>query len=211
MNVGMPVLGMLALVACAGLASCMTSRPPSHGPVEIFRPNAVTMKGKPLTLEGTGRATVGMVAPDFTAVANDMGEKRLVDWRGKVVILSTVPSLDTAVCDRETRQFNERASGLGDGVVILTVSMDLPFAQKRWCGAAGVDRVVTLSDSKRREVGDRYGLRIRENGLLARTVTVIDASGVVRYQEIVADVTSEPNYDAAIDAAKAAGSPAQSR
>jgi thiol peroxidase len=120
------------------------------------------------------------------------------------VILSTVPSLDTPVCDKETRQFNERASALGEGAVVLTVSMDLPFAQKRWCGAAGVDRVVTLSDSKLREVGSRYGLRIRENGLLARAVTVIDAKGIVRYQQIVPDVTLEPDYDAAIAAAKAA-------
>jgi thiol peroxidase len=140
-----------------------------------------------------------------------MGEKRLSDWRGKVVILSTVPSLETAVCDRETREFNERASALGDGCVVLTVSMDLPFAQKRWCGAAGVERVITLSDSKRREVGDRYGVRIRENGLLARTVTVIDAGGVVRYQEIVPEVASEPNYDAAIEAAKSAAAPTASR
>ena len=165
----------------------------------------VTMKGKPLTLEGWGGVKVGEAAPPFTAVANDMSEKSLGDWKGKVVILSTVPSLDTAVCDKETRQFNERASSLGDRVVVLTVSMDLPFAQKRWCGAAGVDRVITLSDSKRREVGQHYGLRIRENGLLARAVTVIDAGGVVRYQQIVPDVTSEPDYDAAIAAAKGAG------
>ncbi len=199
------------VVVVAGLASCVTVNQTPNGPVEILRPNAVTMKGKPMTLEGTGRAVVGRPAPDFAAVANDMGEKRLSDWRGKVVILSTVPSLETAVCDRETREFNERASALGDGCVVLTVSMDLPFAQKRWCGAAGVERVITLSDSKRREVGDRYGVRIRENGLLARTVTVIDAGGVVRYQEIVPEVASEPNYDAAIEAAKSAAAPTASR
>ncbi|MBY0307128.1 MAG: thiol peroxidase [Phycisphaerales bacterium] len=161
------------------------------------------MRGKPVTLEGQAVA-VGRPAPDFTAVANDLSEKKLSDWRGRTVILSTVPSLDTAVCDKETRTFNQRAAGLGDGVVVLTVSMDLPFAQKRWCGAAGIDRVVTLSDFKRREVGERYGLRMAENGLLARAVTVIDPRGVVRYQQIVGEVASEPDYDAAVEAARAA-------
>jgi thiol peroxidase len=161
------------------------------------------MRGKPVTLEGRP-VVIGQPAPDFTAVANDMSEKKLSDWRGKTIILSTVPSLDTAVCDKETRTFNQRASDLGANTVVLTVSMDLPFAQKRWCGNAGIDRVVTLSDSKRREVGEKYGLRMAETGLLARAVTVIDPQGVVRYQQVVPEVASEPDYDAAINAAKAA-------
>lgn len=173
------------------------------------RPHArealVTMKGTPVTLEGASPApAVGDDAPDFAAVANDLSEKHLSDFRGKVVILSTVPSLDTKVCDAETRAFNERASALGDKFVVLTISMDLPFAQKRWCAAAGIDRVITLSDSKLRQVGDRYALRIREHGLLARAVTVIDPRGIIRYQQIVPEVATEPNYDAAISAAMGA-------
>lgn len=195
-TMSMMALGTLVF-ALGGCAAHEGARP------ETVRTGVISRGGKPLTLEGSP-ARVGERAPEFTAVANDMADKKLSDWAGKVVILSTVPSLDTPVCDKETRQFNERASGLGDGAVVLTVSMDLPFAQKRWCGAAGVDRVVTLSDSKLREVGSRYGLRIRENGLLARAVTVIDAKGVIRYQQIVPDIAQEPDYDAAIAAAKAA-------
>lgn len=188
-----------AVLLLALLPACTTSRRP-HA-----REALVTMKGTPVTLEGTSPApAVGDSAPDFAAVANDLSEKHLSDFRGKVVILSTVPSLDTKVCDAETRTFNERASALGDNVVVLTVSMDLPFAQKRWCAAAGIDRVITLSDSKLRQVSDRYALRIREHGLLARAVTVIDPRGIIRYQQIVPEVATEPNYDAAISAATGA-------
>ncbi len=169
------------------------------------REGLVTMRGNPITLEGTSRGvTIGKPAPDFTAVGNDMKEVALASFRGKTVILSTIPSLETPVCDAETRAFNERASSLGDRVVVLTVSMDLPMTQKKWCAAAGIDRVVTLSDSKLRQVGDRYALRMRENGLLTRAVTVIDPRGVVRYQEIVKEVATEPDYEAAINAALAA-------
>ncbi|HZW07680.1 MAG TPA: thiol peroxidase, partial [Phycisphaerales bacterium] len=133
-----------------------------------------------------------------------MTDKRLSDYRGSTVILSTVPSLETAVCDKETRTFNQRAAELSDRVVILTVSMDLPMTQKKWCGAAGIDRVLTLSDYKDRQVGERYGLRIRESGLLARAVIVIDPAGIVHYQQIVPELATEPDYDAAIAAARAA-------
>lgn len=188
-----------AILLLTLLPACTTSSRPQT------RDAHVTMKGSPVTLEGTSRAPlVGDPAPNFAAVATDLSEKHLSDFRGKVVILSTVPSLDTKVCDAETRAFNERAAALGDGVVVLTVSMDLPFAQKRWCAAAGIDRVITLSDSKLRQVGDRYALRIREHGLLARAVTVIDAQGIIRYQQIVPEIASEPNYDSAIAAAQAA-------
>lgn len=188
-----------AILLLALLPACTTS-PRPHS-----RDTLVTMKGKPVTLEGASSAPlVGDSAPDFAAVATDLSEKHLSDFRGKVVILSTVPSLDTPVCDAETRAFNERAAALGDNVVVLTVSMDLPFAQKRWCAAAGIDRVITLSDSKLRQVGDRYALRIREHGLLARAVTVIDPRGIIRYQQIVPEIATEPNYDAAISAATGA-------
>jgi thiol peroxidase len=188
-----PTLAIVILTLM--LAGCSTTEEPQA------RTGLVTARGKPLTLVGHP-ARVGDTAPDFAAVANDMTEQRLSGYRGKTVILSTVPSLETSVCDKETRTFNERAAALPAEVVILTVSMDLPFTQKRWCGAAGIDRVVTLSDSKLRQVGDLYGLRVEETGLLARAVTVIGPDGVIRYQQIVPEITAEPDYDAALRAAQ---------
>ncbi len=164
-------------------------------------PNSVTMRGNPLTLVGDP-IQVGRPAPDATLINNEMQPVSLADYRGKVVILSTVPSLDTPVCDLETRRFNSEAAGLGDDVVILTVSMDLPFAQKRWCGAAGVERVVTLSDHRAAALGEAYGLLIKELRLLARAVTVVDRKGVVRYHELVREIAAEPDYAAALEAAK---------
>ncbi|MEZ5980580.1 MAG: thiol peroxidase [Planctomycetota bacterium] len=169
------------------------------------RTGLVTLRGNPVTLLGSP-VSVGESAPDFVVVAADMGEKRLSDFRGRTVVLTTVPSVETKVCDTETRTFNERATSLGDDVVVLTVSMDLPMAQKRWCAAAGVDRVELLSDYRYRSVSDLYGVRIRENGLLARAVFVIDPQGVLRYEQIVPEVATEPDYDAALAAAaEAAG------
>lgn len=178
------------------LAGCAAQAPST-------RADLVSLRGAPVTLADNpdALAPIGAAAPNFTAVANDMSEKTLADYRGQVVILSTVPSLDTAVCDRETRTFNERAAALS-GVTVLTVSMDLPFAQARWCGAHGIEHVVTLSDSKLRQVGDRYGLRIEQNGLLARAVFVIDRDGVIRGRQIVPELTTEPDYDAAISVAQ---------
>lgn len=188
-----------ASICCAFLGACA-----HHGNADATtRDGLVSLKGKPLTLEGKG-VQVGQVAPDFTAVANDMSDRRLSEYRGKTVILSTVPSLETAVCDKETRTFNERASSMGANVVVITVSMDLPMTQKKWCGAAGIERIVTLSDYKYRQVGAEYGLRIQQTGLLARAVTVIGPDGIIRYQQIVPELASEPNYDAAIAAAQAA-------
>lgn len=166
------------------------------------RTGVITFKGDPLTLVGD-ELKVGDKAPGFTALANDLSPKSLSDYAGKVVIISSVPSLDTPVCDLQTRRFNSEAGALGDGVTILTLSMDLPFAQARWCGAAGVDQLVTLSDHKDAEFGANYGLLIKELRLLARAVLVVDKSGVIRYQQIVPEVTTEPDYDAALAAAKA--------
>ena len=184
-------------IVCFSLTACTEHQ------TMTTRTGLVTMKGNPVTLTGSPVA-VGQEAPDFTAVGTDMKPRRLSDERGKVVILSAVPSIDTPVCDTETRTFNEKAASLGDDIVILTVSMDLPFAQKRWCGAHGIDRVVTISDFKDREFGSRYGLKIAENGLLARAVLVIDRDGVIQYEQIVPEVAEEPDYDAAIAAARAA-------
>lgn len=191
---------LIAAVLAAAVSGCRAT--PAAAPSQE-RAGLVTQRGTPVVLVGAPVA-VGDEAPDFTVVANDMSEKRLSDWRGRVVILSTVPSVDTPVCDRETRTFNERVAELGDGAVCLTVSRDLPFAQKRWCGANGIERVVTLSDHRHLEVGARYGLAIQSTGLLARAVFVIDADGVVRHQEIVSELATEPDYEAALAAARAA-------
>ena len=189
---------LAATVVCMLLGACVSTTNTDS----TTRTGLVSLKGKPLTLEGAG-VKVGDTAPDATAVANDMSDRRISEYRGKTVILSTVPSLETAVCDKETRTFNERASAMGPNVVVITVSMDLPMTQKKWCGAAGIDRVVTLSDYKYRQVGSAYGLRIQQTGLLARAVTVIGPDGVVRYQQIVPELASEPDYDAAVAAARA--------
>ena len=167
------------------------------------RSGAVTFKGNPMTLEGDG-VKVGDPAPDVTVVAQDFSEKKLSDYRGKTVLLSVVPSLDTGVCDKETRTFNEKAADLGDDVVVLTVSMDLPPAQKRWCGAAGVDRVECLSDYKHHSLAKGFGLRMQELGLLARAIYVIDKDGKIVYEQLVDEVTHEPDYEEALEAAKKA-------
>jgi thiol peroxidase len=161
------------------------------------------MGGRPVTLLGT-EPTVGEAAPDFTAVGNDMQPVRLSQFRGKVVVVSAVPSLDTPVCDMETRRFNTEAAGLGPDVVILTVSMDLPFAQKRWCGAAGVDRVTTVSDHRDAGFGLAYGVLIKDLRLLARAVFVIDRQGIIRYIQLVKEVGTEPEYGPVLDAVRQA-------
>ena len=161
----------------------------------------VTLQGNPFTLVGRP-VEVGQSAPTFGAVDNDLNPVNLESLRGKVVILASVPSLDTPVCDMETRRFNSEAAALGDDVTIVTISMDLPFAQKRWCGAAGIDRVVTWSDHRDAAFGMGYGLLIKELRLLARAVLVIDAQGIIRYKELVGEVTNEPDYQAALNAAR---------
>jgi thioredoxin-dependent peroxiredoxin len=165
------------------------------------RAGLVTMKGNPLTLLGN-EVKVGEVAPDFEVVDNNLAPVKFSSYRGKVCIVSAVPSLDTPVCDMETRRFNSEATKLGDAVVVLTISMDLPFAQARWCGAAGVTKVVTLSDHRDASFGAAYGVLIKGLRLLARAVMVVDESGVVRYLELVKEVSTEPNYDAALAAVK---------
>lgn len=161
----------------------------------------VTFKNNPVTLLGN-EVKVGDIAPDFTVLANDLTPVTLKDSEGKIRLFATVPSLDTGVCDAETRRFNEEAAKLGEDVVVYTVSVDLPFAQKRWCGAAGIDRVVTVSDHKDLSFGKAYGVVIEELRLLARAVFVVDREGIVRYVEYVHETTNHPNYEAAINAVK---------
>lgn len=165
------------------------------------RDGLVTMKGNPITLMGT-ELQVGDQAPDFVAMDNDLNPVSFDSFRGKVCIISSVPSLDTPVCDMETRRFNDEAGRLGDDVEILTISMDLPFAQKRWCGAAGVDRVQTLSDHRDAAFGQAYGVLIKGLRLLARAVFVVDKEGTIRYIELVKEIASEPDYDSVLTAVK---------
>ena len=165
------------------------------------RTQAITLHGNPFTLAGDP-IKMGHPAPDVTLLDNDLKPVKLSDYRGKVVVVAAVPSLDTPVCDMETRRFNTEAAGLGEQVAILTVSMDLPFAQKRWCGAAGVEQVVTLSDHREAAFGQAYGLLINELRLLARAVLVLDREGVIRYYQLVEEVSQEPDYEAALRAVR---------
>ncbi len=155
---------------------------------------AVTFKGQPLTLIGNP-VKVGENAPDSTVVDQDLKPVKLSTYKGKVCIICSVPSLDTPVCDLETRRFNEEAGKLGTDVNVLTISMDLPFAQKRWCGAAHANHVKTFSDYRDANFGKAYGVLIKELHLLGRAVFVVDAKGVVRAVHYVKEMTDQPNYE----------------
>jgi thiol peroxidase len=163
---------------------------------------SITFGGNSVTLLGN-EVKVGDKAPNFTVLANDLSPVTLEDSKGSVRLISVVPSLDTGVCDAQTRRFNEEAAKL-DNVKILTISVDLPFAQSRWCGAAGVDKVQTLSDHRDLSFGEAYGIAMQENRLLARAVFVVDSNDTVTYAEYVSEATDHPNYEAAIEAAKQA-------
>lgn len=168
------------------------------------RKGAVTMRGNPMTLLGP-EVKAGQRAPEFHSVDKGLQPIGLDKFKGKVKIISVVPSIDTPVCDAQTRRFNEEASKLGD-VQVLTVSMDLPFAQARWCGAAGVDKITMISDFKDRDFGNKYGVLIKELGLLARAVFVVDKNDNVMHAEYVKEVASHPDYDATLAAARKAAS-----
>jgi len=165
------------------------------------REGAVLFKGNPAALLGP-ELKVGAAAPDFKVVDNGLQPVTLATDAGKVRLITVVPSLDTPVCDTMTRRFNQDAAGLPDSVAVYTVSVDLPFAQKRWCGNAGIEKVKTLSDYQDRSFGLNYGLLLSGLKLLARAVIVIDQKDKVSYFELVPEVTAEPNYAAALDAVK---------
>ncbi|MEM7336475.1 MAG: thiol peroxidase [Chloroflexota bacterium] len=167
------------------------------------RHGAVTFQGNPLTVRGE-QIAVGDKAPEFTLIGNDMTPVTLSDSSGKVRLISVVPSLDTGICDAQTRRFNEEAGRMADNVIVLTVSADLPFAQARWCGAAGVDKVTTLSDHKDMNFGQAYGTHIDELRVEQRAIFVIDAEDTVRYAEYVPEIAQHPDYDAALDELKRA-------
>ena len=166
----------------------------------VERPNAVTLKGNAFTLVGP-ELKRGEQAPDFVTIGSDLSAVALADTSGKVRIFSVVPSLDTPVCDAQTRRFNEEASRLA-GVQIYTISMDLPFAQSRWCAAAGVDKVTMLSDHRDTAFGTAYGTLIKELRLNARALFVLDENSVIRYVQYVKEVGEHPDYDAALKVAR---------
>lgn len=164
------------------------------------RSGIITMKGNPVTLAGK-EIKGGDKAPNFTVIDNDMNEVSFETFKGKKVIISVVPSLDTSVCEFQTTSFNERASEIED-VVILTISVDLPFAQKRFCVGKGIDKVKVYSDHRDLSFGKEYGFIIEELRLLARGIVVVDKEGIVKYVEYVKEVTEHPDYDKAIEEAK---------
>jgi thiol peroxidase len=170
----------------------------------MARSGAVTFKGKPLTLAGEAVKT-GQPAPDFTLHAFEGGELKTIrpaDLKGKPTIISVVPSLDTPVCQKQTKKFSEELGTLGDKINALTVSLDLPFAMNRFCGAESIKNMKVGSDYQDRNFGQAYGMLIEELKLLARGVFVLDANGKVVYAETVKEVASEPNYDGALQAIK---------
>ena len=170
----------------------------------MSRSGAVTFKGNPMTLAGNA-VSVGQTAPDFKLHNFDKGALVTVtpaDLKGKPTFISVVPSLDTPVCQTQTKKFNDELSGLGDKINAITVSLDLPFAMNRFCGAEHIANMRALSDYQDRSFGKNYGMLIEELKLLARGVFVLDASGKVVYAETVKEVASEPNYDAALQAIK---------
>jgi len=170
------------------------------------RAGAVALRGNPVNLSGP-EIKVGQQAPDFAVLDNGLQTVHLSDAKGKVLILSSVPSVDTPVCDKETRRFNEEASGLGDGIEVWTISVDLPFAQKRWCAAAGIDRVKTLSDFRGNHFSSSYGVLMSSGpltGIGARAVFVVGKDGAVKHVEYVSDIANEPDYAAVLGAAKQA-------
>lgn len=169
------------------------------------RTGVITFKGNPLTLIGA-EVKVGDAAPDFKVIAKDLSEVTLASSKGKTRLISVVPSLDTPVCDTQTRRFNEEAAKLPGDVEILTISVDLPFAQSRWCGAAGVDKVKVLSDHRDRSFGQAYGVLIKELKLLTRAIFIIGADDKVQYVEYVKEVTELPDFEKALSALQAAAS-----
>jgi len=154
----------------------------------------VTFKGNPLHLTGN-EVTVGDKAPDFVTVSTELKPVRLSDFAGQIVVLVAVPSLDTPVCDLESQKFNQQAASMGEDVKVLVISMDLPFAQKRWCGAHDIKNIVTLSDYQERSFANNYGILIKELHLLARSVFIVDRDGTLQYREVVPEITEEPTYE----------------
>jgi thiol peroxidase len=165
------------------------------------RKGIVTVKGNPVTLIGA-EVKVGDKAPDFTVLDRDLKEVRLPDFGGKIKVISVSASLDTPVCDMQARRFNQEASRLPKDVVIMNITMDLPFAISRFCTTAGIDKVQAFSDHRDASFGNAYGVLIKELRLLARSIFIIDGNDFIRYIEVVPELTNHPDYDKAISAVK---------
>lgn len=163
------------------------------------RTGLVNIRGNPMTLIGA-EVKPGDAAPEFTVLNHGLEPVTLSQFRGKVCVLVTVPSVDTPTCDVETRHFNQAATKLSDDVIVLAISMDLPFAQKRWCAAAGIENIQVLSDHRDASFGHSFGVLIKELRLLARTVFIVDRTGVVRYVQYVKETSEEPDYDEVLKA-----------
>lgn len=161
----------------------------------------VSLKGNVLNLVAE-LPREGDKAPEFQVIDQDLNQVSLSQLKGKTLVVLSVPSLDTPVCDLEARRFNNEAKALGEKVQVIVISMDLPFAQKRWCGANGIENVKVFSDYKERDFGQKYGVLIREIGLLARAVFIIDSSGIIRYVQLVNEITDEPDYDQVLNKTK---------
>ncbi len=169
----------------------------------IERPNRVTLRGNPVTLVGP-ELEVGQPAPDFRAIDTGLQARSLADYAGHVLLIASILSVDTGVCDPELRRFNQEAASVNPDVRVLAFSMDLPFTQKRWCGAAGIDRLITLSDHRDASFGTAYGTLIKDLRYLARAVFVVGRDGLLRYVEYVPEVATHPNYEAALAALRQA-------
>ncbi|HCQ04848.1 MAG TPA: thiol peroxidase [Candidatus Latescibacteria bacterium] len=167
------------------------------------RPGGATLHGNEFTLIGD-ELKVGDKAPDFSVLSSDLSAVTLDSYKGRVKVICAVPSLDTPTCDTEIRRFNQEAVGLDDNIAVLTISVDLPFAQGRWCGDAGVENVTALSDHRDTSFGEAYGALIKELRLLTRAVFVVDADNIIRHVEYVMEISGEPDYDTALNAARVA-------
>ncbi len=163
------------------------------------RKGVITMEGAPLTIVGE-EIKDGQIAPDFTVLDGDLKEKKLSDFNGKIKLIASVPSLDTPVCDLQIKRFNDEASKLAEDIVVIFISMDLPFAQKRFCQAYDINKVKTFSDHRTSDFALKFGVLIKELRLLARSIFVLDKENKVTYVEYVSDITSHPDYDAALSA-----------
>lgn len=190
----MPIIPSFLLIANPSLTK-------AEAMIEIETQGLVKAGDNPLTLIGP-QIKVGQRLPDATVADQDLKEVKISSYFGKVLIISTVPSLDTPVCNAQTRHFNVEAASLGANVRILTISNDLPFAQKRFCAAEGIDRVVLLSDYRGQQFSRAVGLFIKENWLLARALLVVDQKGLVRYKQIVPLLSQEPDYTPVLEAAR---------
>ncbi|MEL0653778.1 thiol peroxidase [Pseudoalteromonas issachenkonii] len=191
---------MLRSLAFALSAFCSVAIAADY-PENTLDAGKVSAQGKPVTLLGQG-ISVGDSAPNFKVVDDNFIPVTLEDYKGQAVLISVVPSLDTGICSLQTKHFNEKVASQFPGVVMLTISADLPFAQKRFCKAENIDKITTLSDSVWRDFGQKYGLIIKDMGLLTRTVFILDESHNVIYKQLVSSLSTEPEYNSVIEKLK---------